>query len=100
MGFRVLVGVPSGIFTGFIFPVMFNLVIETVRGSRKNSGTSIYSQLIKEVEDLAFLEKDDGFDSLQIIGKGGCGEVYKAGLHSHLEMHKALNIRRDQVRIE
>ncbi|KAK8537675.1 hypothetical protein V6N13_096517 [Hibiscus sabdariffa] len=78
--FGLLVGGPSGIFTGFIFSVMFKLVIETVRGSRKDSGPSIFSKLIKKAEDLAFLEKDDGLDSLQIIGKGGCGEVYKAEL--------------------
>ncbi|URE13803.1 Protein kinase domain containing protein [Musa troglodytarum] len=35
---------------------------------------------IKRAEDLAFLEKDDGLAALEVIGRGGCGEVYKAQL--------------------
>lgn len=29
---------------------------------------------------MAFLEKDDGLASLEIIGSGGCGQVFKAEL--------------------
>lgn len=36
--------------------------------------------MIKRPEDLAFLEKEDGLASLDVIGRGGCGEVYKAVL--------------------
>jgi serine/threonine protein kinase len=36
--------------------------------------------LIKNAEDLAFLENDDQMAALQIIGRGGCGKVYKAEL--------------------
>jgi hypothetical protein len=36
--------------------------------------------LIIKAEDLAFLEKDDGLASFEIIGRGGCCEVYKAEL--------------------
>ncbi|KAE8657129.1 Leucine-rich repeat receptor-like serine/threonine/tyrosine-protein kinase SOBIR1 [Hibiscus syriacus] len=59
---------------------MFKLVIGAVKGRGKDWGPSIFSSLIKRAEDLAFLEKDDGLDSLQVIGRGGCGEVYKAEL--------------------
>ncbi|XP_017635123.1 leucine-rich repeat receptor-like serine/threonine/tyrosine-protein kinase SOBIR1 [Gossypium arboreum] len=75
-----LAGGTAGSLSGFVFSVMFKLVIETVRGRGSDSGPSIFSPLIKKAEDLAFLEKDDGLDSLEIIGKGGCGEVYKAEL--------------------
>ncbi|MCE3050364.1 hypothetical protein HAX54_047056 [Datura stramonium] len=36
--------------------------------------------LIKKAEDLAFLEKRRRVASLEMIGKGGCGEVYRAEL--------------------
>ncbi|GMJ05840.1 SUPPRESSOR OF BIR1 1, EVERSHED [Hibiscus trionum] len=78
--FGFLAGGSAGSFSGFIFSVMFKLAIETVRGRGKDSGPSIFSPLIKKAEDLAFLDKEDGLDSLEIIGKGGCGEVYKAEL--------------------
>lgn len=43
------------------------------------SGPTIFSEQIK-AQELRFLEKHDGVTSLQIIGKGGCGEVYKCEL--------------------
>ncbi|KAJ1413239.1 Protein kinase domain [Sesbania bispinosa] len=43
-------------------------------------GGILCGPLIKRAEDLAFLEKEDGLASLEIIGSGGCGEVYKAEL--------------------
>lgn len=51
-----------------------------IKGRGKRGGPDIYSPLIKKAEDLAFLEKEEGIASLEIIGRGGCGEVYKAEL--------------------
>ncbi|KAE8732195.1 Leucine-rich repeat receptor-like serine/threonine/tyrosine-protein kinase SOBIR1 [Hibiscus syriacus] len=73
-------GSVGGGISGFIFSLSFKLVLASIRGAGKDRGPSIFSPLIKKAEDLAFLEKDDGLASLQIIGKGGCGEVYKAEL--------------------
>ncbi|KAK6261848.1 hypothetical protein QUC31_007664 [Theobroma cacao] len=75
-----LAGAVAGTISGFIFSVMFKLVLAAIRGGGKDTGPSIFSPLIKKAEDLAFLEKEDGLASLEIIGKGGCGEVYKAEL--------------------
>ncbi|XVF54594.1 hypothetical protein PTKIN_Ptkin05aG0194000 [Pterospermum kingtungense] len=75
-----LAGAAAGSISGFIFSVMFKLVLAAIKGGGKYSGPSIFSPLIKKAEDLEFLEKDDGLASLEIIGKGGCGEVYKAEL--------------------
>ncbi|OMO89302.1 hypothetical protein COLO4_19805 [Corchorus olitorius] len=75
-----LAGALAGSISGFVFSVMFKLLIAAIRGGGKDSGPSIFSPLIKKAEDLAFLEKEDGLASLEIIGKGGCGEVYKAEL--------------------
>ncbi|XVE56679.1 hypothetical protein DITRI_Ditri04bG0030000 [Diplodiscus trichospermus] len=74
-----LAGAVAGSISGFIFTVMFKLALAAIRGG-KYSGPSIFSPLIKKAEDLAFLEKEDGLSGLEIIGKGGCGEVYKAEL--------------------
>ncbi|MTV28113.1 protein kinase, partial [Nitriliruptoraceae bacterium ZYF776] len=71
-----LAGVLAGVICGTIFSVLFKLVMNMIKGKKNDSGPAIFSPLVK-AEELAFLEKDDGVDSLQVIGKGGCGEVYK-----------------------
>ncbi|KAK7281982.1 hypothetical protein RIF29_10409 [Crotalaria pallida] len=77
-----LAGAFAGIISGLIFSLMFKLAMALVkRGRNKAGGPSIFSPLIiKKKEDLAFLEKEDGLASFEIIGRGGCGEVYKAEL--------------------
>jgi len=75
-----VVGAIGGTISGFIFSVLFKLIIQAIRGSEKPPGPSIFSPLIKKAEDLAFLENEEALASLEIIGRGGCGEVFKAEL--------------------
>ncbi|PNX70010.1 leucine-rich repeat receptor-like serine threonine tyrosine-protein kinase sobir1-like protein, partial [Trifolium pratense] len=75
-----IAGAFAGILSGFVFSLLFKLALALVKGKGKGSGPAIYSSLIKKAEDLAFLEKEDGLASLEIIGSGGCGKVYKAEL--------------------
>ncbi|KAM6570161.1 hypothetical protein CsatB_018146 [Cannabis sativa] len=75
-----LAGCVAGGISGFIFSLLFKMLLAIVRGVRRDAGPAIYSPLIKKKEDLAFLEKDDGLASMEKIGQGGCGEVYKAEL--------------------
>ncbi|XP_057435228.1 leucine-rich repeat receptor-like serine/threonine/tyrosine-protein kinase SOBIR1 [Lotus japonicus] len=75
-----IAGAFAGTLSGFIFSLLFKLALALIKGRGKGSGPAIYSSLIKKAEDLAFLEKEDGMASLECIGKGGCGEVYKAEL--------------------
>ncbi|XP_073003968.1 leucine-rich repeat receptor-like serine/threonine/tyrosine-protein kinase SOBIR1 [Typha latifolia] len=72
----------GGIVSGFLVSVLFRLVLNCARGRYKTpAGPSIFSpKVIRNANDLSFLEKDDGLASLQVIGRGGCGEVYKAEL--------------------
>ncbi|CAL4887119.1 unnamed protein product [Urochloa decumbens] len=42
--------------------------------------TIFIPKLIRHAEHLAFLEEEDGVASLEAIGRGGCGEVYRAQL--------------------
>ncbi|GAB4860580.1 Leucine-rich repeat receptor-like serine/threonine/tyrosine-protein kinase sobir1 [Ancistrocladus abbreviatus] len=75
-----LAGAVAGGASGMIFSVLIKLLIILVRGGGKDSAISIFSPLIKKEEDLAFLEKEDALASMELIGRGGCGEVYKAQL--------------------
>ncbi|KAL6973124.1 Leucine-rich repeat receptor-like serine/threonine/tyrosine-protein kinase sobir1 [Sarracenia purpurea var. burkii] len=75
-----LAGALAGSLSGLVFTAIFKLLMILIKGGQKNAGPSIFSPLIKKAEDLAFLEKEDGLASLELIGRGGCGEVYKAEL--------------------
>ncbi|KAL2552191.1 Leucine-rich repeat receptor-like serine/threonine/tyrosine-protein kinase SOBIR1 [Forsythia ovata] len=59
---------------------LIQFILFLIRGRKKETSLAIFSQMIKNPEDLAFLEKEDGLNGLNIIGRGGCGEVYKATL--------------------
>ncbi|KAG8378710.1 hypothetical protein BUALT_Bualt07G0013600 [Buddleja alternifolia] len=73
-------GILGGCFSGLIFSLLFKLLMLLIKGRSKETSLKIFSPIIKKPEDLAFLEKEDGLASLSIIGKGGCGEVYKGVL--------------------
>ncbi|KAJ8752046.1 hypothetical protein K2173_001072 [Erythroxylum novogranatense] len=76
-----LAGSVAGSISGFVFSVTFKLLLAALRGGGRGQGPEIFSpKIIKKAEDLAFLEKEDGLASLEIVGKGGCGEVYKSVL--------------------
>lgn len=75
-----LAGALAGSISGFVFSLLFKLIVAAIRGGGKKPGPVIFSSQIKKAEDLAFLEKEDGLAALEIIGSGGCGEVYKAQL--------------------
>ncbi|KAF9667951.1 hypothetical protein SADUNF_Sadunf15G0076400 [Salix dunnii] len=75
-----LAGSVAGSLSGLVFSLLFKVVLAAVKGGRRDGGPAIFSPLIKKAEDLAFLEKEDGLANLEIIGRGGCGEVYKAEL--------------------
>ncbi|XP_016441673.1 leucine-rich repeat receptor-like serine/threonine/tyrosine-protein kinase SOBIR1 [Nicotiana tabacum] len=70
----------AGAISAVLLSVLFKLVMFFVRKGKTDGTLTIYSPLIKKAEDLAFLEKEDGVASLEMIGKGGCGEVYRAEL--------------------
>nr|TKR68909.1 leucine-rich repeat receptor-like serine/threonine/tyrosine-protein kinase SOBIR1 [Populus alba] len=78
--FGFLAGSVAGSLSGFVFSLLFKIVLAAVKGGGRDVGPAIFSPLIKKAEDLAFLEKDDGLANLEIIGRGGCGEVFKAEL--------------------
>ncbi|VFQ74887.1 unnamed protein product [Cuscuta campestris] len=78
IGFAV--GAFAGGLSGMLFSMLFKVLKFLITGKGKDSGLTIFSPLIKKAEDLAFLEKEDGLASMEMIGKGGCGEVYKAEL--------------------
>ncbi|KAF3618480.1 Leucine-rich repeat receptor-like serine/threonine/tyrosine-protein kinase SOBIR1 [Capsicum annuum] len=75
-----LAGTVAGAICALLFSVFFKLVMYLIRRGKSDSSLTIYSPLIKKAEDLAFLETENGVASLEMIGKGGCGEVYRAEL--------------------
>ncbi|XP_062228685.1 leucine-rich repeat receptor-like serine/threonine/tyrosine-protein kinase SOBIR1 [Phragmites australis] len=77
-----VVGSLAGFILGLVLSVLFRMALNCIRGLfQTRSGAMIFTpKLIKRAEHLAFLEKEDGLASLPVIGRGGCGEVYKAQL--------------------
>ncbi|GFP88428.1 leucine-rich repeat receptor-like serine/threonine/tyrosine-protein kinase sobir1 [Phtheirospermum japonicum] len=76
-----IAGTLTGCFSGLTFSLLFKfIVVFFITGRGDYTSLKLFSPLIKKPEDLAFLEKEDGLESLKVIGRGGCGEVYKAVL--------------------
>ncbi|GKB69530.1 leucine-rich repeat receptor-like serine/threonine/tyrosine-protein kinase SOBIR1 [Tanacetum coccineum] len=69
----------AGVVSAMIFSVLFNMVVIMVKNRGNYSGPAIFSQTIK-AEELAFLDDDDAVAALTVIGRGGCGEVYKTDI--------------------
>lgn len=69
-----LAGALGGALSGMILSVCFKLLLAIIKGEKKNSAVSIFSPTIK---NLDFLDKEDGLASFEVVGRGGCGEVYK-----------------------
>jgi Protein kinase domain len=77
-------GCLGGIVSGLVTSVLFRFLLNCIRGRYRNSsGPSIFMPKVLRKEDLAFLEKDDSLASLEVIGQGGCGKVYKGQLQGN-----------------
>ncbi|KAI0515621.1 hypothetical protein KFK09_008286 [Dendrobium nobile] len=71
------VGSIAGVLSGLIVSTIFHLILNYIRGRFRNrNGAEIFSPVIKNKKDLAFLEQDTGLLDLEVIGRGGSGEVY------------------------
>ncbi|XP_020249423.1 leucine-rich repeat receptor-like serine/threonine/tyrosine-protein kinase SOBIR1 [Asparagus officinalis] len=81
-----ILGFIAGVLGGMVsaallMTIFFRASPNSARGRHENSGgPSVFSPIIKNVGDLSFLERDDATASLEIIGRGGCGVVYRAEL--------------------
>ncbi|XP_073141714.1 leucine-rich repeat receptor-like serine/threonine/tyrosine-protein kinase SOBIR1 [Henckelia pumila] len=75
-----LAGALAGSASGLVFSLLYKLIMFLIKGRGRDKTLKIFSPMIKNPEDLAFLQKEDGLASLEIIGRGGCGEVYRAVL--------------------
>ncbi|KAH7528320.1 hypothetical protein FEM48_Zijuj05G0060200 [Ziziphus jujuba var. spinosa] len=75
-----LLGSMAGTISGFTFSRLFKPILAAVMCGGKDKGPAIFSPLIKKKEDLAFLKNKERITSLEKIGEGARGEVYKAKL--------------------
>ncbi|GER56750.1 leucine-rich repeat protein kinase family protein [Striga asiatica] len=79
-GLGFIAGTLTGCVSGVTFSLLFKFIVLLIIGRSYYTSLKIFSPLIKKPEDLSFLEREDGLASLEVIGRGGCGEVYKAVL--------------------
>ncbi|GJV09647.1 leucine-rich repeat receptor-like serine/threonine/tyrosine-protein kinase SOBIR1 [Tanacetum coccineum] len=81
----IFTGSVAGILSAFILLLLFNMVFIMVKnrgnysGPANYYGASIFSRFIKAGE-LAFLEDDNAVSALTVVGRGGCGEVYRTDI--------------------
>ncbi|XP_038976909.1 leucine-rich repeat receptor-like serine/threonine/tyrosine-protein kinase SOBIR1 [Phoenix dactylifera] len=88
---------PIGVAVGFLTPILLFLCWLAVRYWRRNkscnkvgddSRPTLFTPMIRSI-DLSFLEKlEQGGLQLEIVGRGGCGEVYKAELRNGVRRMK------------
>lgn len=75
------VGALAGVFSGLLSSLLLRIVLYCIRRRRKMPAIEIFSpKIIKNAQDLEFLEREDGVAALPVIGRGACGEVYRAEL--------------------
>lgn len=76
-----IAGVIAGILLAIVLSFLFKLAMLLYKGRGLGKpGIAIFSPLIKKADDLSFLEKEDGLASMEFIGSGGCGKVYRGEL--------------------
>ncbi|TKY73584.1 Leucine-rich repeat receptor serine/threonine/tyrosine-protein kinase SOBIR1 [Spatholobus suberectus] len=90
---RFVAGTLAGTISGFIFSLLLKLALALIKG-RGRIRMTIYSPLIKNAEDLAFLEKEEGLASLEIIKSSNYGNIYKAELPGTGSNGKMIAIRK------
>ncbi|XP_022848756.1 leucine-rich repeat receptor-like serine/threonine/tyrosine-protein kinase SOBIR1 [Olea europaea var. sylvestris] len=76
----LLVGTFAGIPSGSVLYFLLKFITFLIEGQKMDRSLAIFSMLIKNPKDLAFLGREDGWNGLNVIGRGGCGEVYKSTL--------------------
>ncbi|CAA2975965.1 leucine-rich repeat receptor-like serine threonine tyrosine- kinase SOBIR1 [Olea europaea subsp. europaea] len=76
----LLVGTFAGIPSGSVLYFLFKFITFLIEGEKMDRSLAIFSMLIKNPKDLAFLGREDGWNGLNVIGRGRCGEVYKSTL--------------------
>ncbi|KAG8388520.1 hypothetical protein BUALT_Bualt02G0134100 [Buddleja alternifolia] len=81
-----LAGAFSGSGSGLVFSLFIKSVMYFIRRRKKERNLRIFSTLIKKPEDLAFLQRENGLANLDVIGRGGSGEVYKTVLRGGVEI--------------
>ncbi|KAK8935564.1 Leucine-rich repeat receptor-like serine/threonine/tyrosine-protein kinase SOBIR1 [Platanthera zijinensis] len=73
-----VVGSISGLVSGLVFSTLFRVVLNCIGGRyRTREGTQLFSRVFKNKDELNFLEKDNGVEDLELIGRGASGEVYR-----------------------
>ncbi|KAJ6792934.1 leucine-rich repeat receptor-like serine/threonine/tyrosine-protein kinase SOBIR1 [Iris pallida] len=89
--FGFVAGTAVGVATSLLMSVFSCMLLSCVRGRYRSYGSSsIFSPIIQNADDLKFLENDDVIASLEVIGRGGCGEVRRAPLASDPGKHIAI----------
>ncbi|KAJ0785447.1 putative transferase, protein kinase RLK-Pelle-LRR-XI-2 family [Helianthus annuus] len=74
-----LAGSIAGVISAMIISALIKMVSITITNRGNRSGPAIFSQSIK-AEDIAFLDDDEAVAAMPVIGRGGCGEVYKTDI--------------------
>lgn len=80
-----LAGIALGLATGAISAILASLLFRVIHDYWKRPKPSkpvVFRRKIVDAKDFAFLEAADAMESLELLGKGGSGEVYKTTLAS------------------
>lgn len=82
---RWLAGIALGMATGIISAILavsiYRLVYDYIKRPKPNKPV-IFQRRFIDSKALAFLEKEGALEALELLGKGGCGEVFKTTLEN------------------
>ncbi|MCO5605034.1 hypothetical protein L7F22_059211 [Adiantum nelumboides] len=72
----VALGAIAGAISAFLAPLLFEVIHDWVKGPKLGKPV-VFQRKVIDTKSLAFLEKAGVMESLELLGKGGSGEVYK-----------------------
>lgn len=76
------VGIVTGAISAIVCSTFFRLIVDYIKRPKPAVTTMVFQHKFIKSKDLAFLNKDDSLESLEVLGKGGSGQVYKAVLET------------------
>lgn len=77
----IALGIATGILSAILASFVYRVVHDYIKRPKPNKPV-VFQRKVIDSKALAFLEKEGALEALELLGKGGCGEVFKTTLEN------------------